>query len=168
MEEGEATDPMQQPRHLTDTDYTNTEYKEVVEVVSEVVEVVEVTDLKAENGEDKPEVVNNNNNNNNNINDINNINTNNGLVSSPPRYGGAAVAEKRTPKKTTKKPEPLLSVNVNVAPKGFFDVPVFTGDERIVVFERCFTDDLMKSSGVLVRMLQEQADQQAGFLHTQP
>ena len=68
VEEGEATDPMQQPRHLTDTDYTNTEYTEVVEVVSEVVEVVEVTDLKAENGEDKPEVVNNNNNNNNNNN----------------------------------------------------------------------------------------------------
>ena len=28
-----------------------------------------------------------------------------------------------------------MGVNSNVAPKGFFDVPVFTGDERIIVFK---------------------------------
>ena len=49
-----------------------------------------------------------------------------------------------------------MGVNSNVEPKGYFDVPVFTGDERIIVFQRCYTDDLLGSSGVLTAMLREQ------------
>ena len=70
------------------------------------------------------------------------------------RYGTATVRDKTTAT-TPKKPEPLVGVNSNVAPKGFFDVPVFTGDERIIVFKRCYTKDLMGSSGVLTAMLRE-------------